>query len=107
MQFGLGLTKVIECPKPMVGRVIGKGGETIKGLQKQFSASIQIDQMQTPCKITITGPTQAVNDAERAVYDIIEDRGPPQGGGGYGGGGGGPYGGGGGGGHPGEGQGQW
>ncbi|MEW5315691.1 MAG: hypothetical protein WDW38_007101 [Sanguina aurantia] len=99
-KFGLGLTKVIECPKPMVGRVIGKGGETIKGLQKQFSASIQIDQMQTPCKITITGPTQAVNDAERAVYDIIEDRnGPPPGAGGYGGGGGGPYGGGGGGGH--------
>ncbi len=29
----------------MVGRVIGKAGETIKALQKQFQCNIQIDQV--------------------------------------------------------------
>jgi hypothetical protein len=27
--------QLVECPKEMVGRVIGRGGETIKGLQSQ------------------------------------------------------------------------
>lgn len=33
VQFGAGISRVVECPKGMVGRVIGKGGETIKALQ--------------------------------------------------------------------------
>ncbi len=86
IQFGQGITRVIECPKHMVGRIIGKGGETVKGLQKQFAASIQIEQNAVPCKVTITGPPPAVAAVERAVMDLIEDR--PMGGpgGGYGGG---------------------
>ena len=35
---------VVECPKEMVGRIIGRGGETIKGLQAQTGARVQIDQ---------------------------------------------------------------
>nr|ADI46928.1 CRB1m [Volvox carteri f. nagariensis] len=70
-RFGVGSTEVVECPKAMVGRVIGKGGETIKDLQKRFSASIQIDQGSTPCKITITGPAQTVSSARRAIEDLI------------------------------------
>ena len=50
-QFGQGITKEIECPKHMVGRIIGKGGETVKTLQRQFAASIQIDQNAVPCKV--------------------------------------------------------
>jgi hypothetical protein len=34
-------TAVVECPKSMVGRVIGKGGETIKALQQYTGAMIQ------------------------------------------------------------------
>ena len=103
-QFGQGITREIECPKHMVGRIIGKGGETVKGLQRQFAASIQIEQNATPCKVTITGPPDAVMAAEHAIMGLIEDR--PMGGGGpmggYGGGrppfgGPAPYGGGGGG----------
>jgi far upstream element-binding protein len=41
-QYGVGTTKTVECPKSVVGRVIGKGGETIKGLQKQFGTSVQV-----------------------------------------------------------------
>jgi far upstream element-binding protein len=72
----VGITKILDCPKPMVGRVIGKGGETIKTLQKQFGASIQIDQNSMPCKITVTGSQGAVESAVRAVTDLIQN---PQG----------------------------
>ena len=33
----------------MVGRVIGKSGETIKALQKHFGCNIQIDQAVQVC----------------------------------------------------------
>lgn len=74
MQYGIGVTRAIDCPKTVVGRVIGKGGETIKSLQKQFGTSIQIDQSCNPCKITIAGPSHSTNACERAIIDIIEDR---------------------------------
>lgn len=81
----MGATRTLECPKAVVGRVIGKGGETIKSLQKQYGASIQIDQSCNPCKITVAGPQQACMACERAITDIIEDRPLAQGQGGYGG----------------------
>ena len=46
-----GQGQVIDCPKDMVGRVIGRGGETIKGLQHHSGARIQIDQTNDPCKV--------------------------------------------------------
>ncbi len=64
-QHGQGITRVLDCPKHMVGRIIGKGGETVKGMQKQFATSIQIEQNGNPCKVTITGPPHAVDGAER------------------------------------------
>nr|BCL66196.1 C1, subunit of the circadian RNA-binding protein CHLAMY1 [Volvox reticuliferus] len=70
-RFGVGSTEVVECPKAMVGRIIGKGGETIKDLQKRFNASIQIDQGSTPCKVTITGPGHAILSARRAIEDLV------------------------------------
>ncbi len=82
----MGQSRVLACPKNIVGRIIGKGGETIKTLQKQFSVSIQIDQNTVPCKVTIAGQQSAIQAAERAITDIIEDR-PHAGGGGGGGGG--------------------
>ena len=36
VQFGAGVSRIVECPKGMVGRVIGKGGETIKALQRTY-----------------------------------------------------------------------
>jgi far upstream element-binding protein len=35
---------VVDCPKNLVGRVIGRGGETIQMLQAKTGARIQIDQ---------------------------------------------------------------
>lgn len=63
--------KLVDCPKEMVGRVIGRGGETIKGLQSQTGARIQIDQTATPCTVTITGNPYCVEAAARAVTDVI------------------------------------
>ena len=63
--------QLVECPKEMVGRVIGRGGETIKGLQSQTGARIQIDQAASPCTVTITGDPYCVDAATRAVTDVI------------------------------------
>ena len=87
-QYGAGIQKEIPCPKGMVGRVIGKGGETIKALQKNFGANIQIDQTTDPMKITIAGQPPAVEACAASVQEIVNGGnpylGPPGDGGGYG-----------------------
>lgn len=62
----------------MVGRVIGKGGETIKALQKQTGATVQIEQTGDPCKVTISGLPPAVDRAAGMVQDIINGGNPLQ-----------------------------
>jgi KH domain len=75
-QYGAGVTKSMDCPRSMVGRVIGKGGETIKALQKQFQANIQIDQNPDPMKISIAGQPGNVEAAAQAVLEIINGGNP-------------------------------
>ncbi|KAK9862096.1 hypothetical protein WJX84_010722 [Apatococcus fuscideae] len=62
---------VVECPKSMVGRVIGKGGETIKALQQYTGAVIQVDQSREPTRVTISGTTRALTLASSMVQDIV------------------------------------
>jgi far upstream element-binding protein len=83
MQWGLGTSRTMSCAKLMVGRVIGKQGETIKQLQRNTGANIQIDQSGDPCTITITGQNANINNAMRDINTIINDNGMG-GGGGYG-----------------------
>jgi rRNA processing protein Krr1/Pno1 len=71
--------------KSMVGRVIGKQGETIKQLQRNTGANIQIDQSSDPCTITVTGQNANITNAMRDITTIVNDNG--MGGGGYGRGG--------------------
>jgi len=80
MQYGAGVSKVIECNKSIVGRVIGKGGDTIKTLQRNFGANIQIDQSTDPMKITIAGQPGSVEAAAAAVKEIVEGGNPYLGG---------------------------
>ena len=61
----------VRCPKEMVGRVIGRGGEAVKGLQATTGARIQIDQSASPCVVTITGNPRCVDAAARAVADVV------------------------------------
>ena len=65
-------TAVVECPKSMVGRVIGKGGETIKALQQYTGAMIQIDQSTDPTRVTIAGSPQSLQLAVSMVSDIVK-----------------------------------
>lgn len=64
-------TDVIACPKKMVGRVIGKNGETIKALQNYTGAQIQIDQRVDPTRVSIAGPPKALITAHNMVQDIV------------------------------------
>eukprot|EP00613_Pedinella_sp_CCMP2098_P073364 CAMPEP_0171907934 /NCGR_PEP_ID=MMETSP0993-20121228/7410_1 /TAXON_ID=483369 /ORGANISM="non described non described, Strain CCMP2098" /LENGTH=425 /DNA_ID=CAMNT_0012540361 /DNA_START=52 /DNA_END=1325 /DNA_ORIENTATION=+ len=85
-----GPNTVLDCPKTIVGRVIGRGGETINDLQARSGAKIQIDQQVSegsPCKIQISGSPQTVELAIKMVTDIMNG-GPLPGQGGMMGGGG-------------------
>eukprot|EP00803_Ostreobium_quekettii_P001478 evm.model.scf_100EXC.9 EVM.evm.TU.scf_100EXC.9 scf_100EXC:61527-62924(+) len=70
-KYGVGMTKVLDCPRAMVGHVIGKGGETIKALQRDTGAAVQLDQNVEPCKVTLSGPPQKVQAAADMVQEII------------------------------------
>jgi len=65
-------TTTVECPKSMVGRVIGKNGETIKALQSYSGALIQIDQTVEPTKVTISGTPHSLSLAVSMVTDIVK-----------------------------------
>ncbi|PNW86132.1 hypothetical protein CHLRE_02g074511v5 [Chlamydomonas reinhardtii] len=62
---------VMECPRSMVGRVIGKSGETVKALQTYTGATIQIDQSVDPTRVSISGAAYSVNLAVSIITDII------------------------------------
>lgn len=38
-------TRTMECPPGIVGRIIGRGGETIRSLQSASGAHILVDQV--------------------------------------------------------------
>lgn len=61
----------VDCPKSMVGRVIGKNGETIRALQNYSGALIQIDQTVDPMKVTISGTPESLRLAVSMVSDIV------------------------------------
>ena len=69
-------SRVVECPKSMVGRVIGKGGETIKKIQASTRAVVQIQQENDPCLITISGSHPAVESASSIVEEIARGGAP-------------------------------
>ncbi|KAF6259844.1 hypothetical protein COO60DRAFT_964922 [Scenedesmus sp. NREL 46B-D3] len=77
-KHGVGSTVTLQCPRGIVGRVIGKGGETIKGLQRKYHVSIQIDQGGDPMNVTITGPKHTSEACRQEVMALISDpMGPP------------------------------
>lgn len=70
-------TTNMECPKQLVGRVIGKGGETINELQRRSGARIQIEQRVpegAPCIVEIQGDEAAVQEAIRLVQEVMSGR---------------------------------
>jgi far upstream element-binding protein len=65
----------VDCPKPIVGRIIGKGGETINQLQQRSGTKMQVDQtsmpLGQPCKVMISGSPQNVALAVQMVNELI------------------------------------
>ena len=104
----------VECPKACIGRVIGRGGDTVSRIQRETQAKVHIDQNVpegAPVKVNISGYEAAVHAAIKLVQDIMVNgsagfsgggggvgvgggygQQPQQQMGGYGGGGGGGYG---------------
>ena len=50
--------QTLEVAKIHVGKIIGRGGETINMVQAKSGAKVQIDQNTIPCKVLISGNPQ-------------------------------------------------
>lgn len=64
----------LESAKAYVGRLIGRGGETINLIQSRSGARVQIEQNVpegAPCRVNITGNPQNVAIAAQIIQDII------------------------------------
>jgi len=72
-----GRTLTFDCPRTLVGRVIGKGGETINELQRRSGARIQIEQRVPeghPCVVEVQGDDVAVEEARRLIHEVMAGR---------------------------------
>lgn len=61
----------MSCPSGIVGRIIGKGGCTIKGIQIYTGAVIQVNQRVEPVKVVVTGYPESVGVATSMINDIL------------------------------------
>jgi hypothetical protein len=63
---------VYQCPRELVGRLIGRNGVTIKGLQLFTCTVIEIDQKPNPAQVIVLGATaEATSLALSIVQDIV------------------------------------
>jgi far upstream element-binding protein len=67
------MTRVITVPNSMVGIVIGRGGETIKGIQARTGARVQVSKDATAPEreITLSGSDQAVQYAQHEIDQLV------------------------------------
>lgn len=61
----------LTCPRALVGRVIGKHGTTVKGIQMFSQAIVDIDQATDEATITIQGSEEGTQVAKRMILDIV------------------------------------
>lgn len=68
-------TKTIQVPSQAVGMIIGKGGETIKDLQRTSGCKINVHQPKAPDHnrdIDLEGTPQAMEEAERVIWEKVD-----------------------------------
>jgi len=64
-----------RCDKKVVGRLIGPRGATIKQIQADTGASINVDSDKTPCLVTITAEgASSLAHCQRLVLEIIDPK---------------------------------
>ncbi|XP_043705828.1 far upstream element-binding protein 1-like isoform X2 [Telopea speciosissima] len=74
-----GTSKTIDIPNGRVGVIIGKGGETIKYLQLQSGAKIQVtrDMDADPNSLTrmveLVGTAEQISKAEQLISDVLSE----------------------------------
>ena len=69
------IEKTIKVPSEAVGMIIGKGGETIKDLQKTSGCKINVNQPHPPDvtrDIDLAGTARSMADAERVIWEKVE-----------------------------------
>jgi rRNA processing protein Krr1/Pno1 len=65
------ITRIV-CSRSQVGRIIGKRGLTVRGIQLYANVTIDIDQSHEPAEVLITGESSsAVTLAACIVVDVI------------------------------------
>lgn len=68
------VTEIIKVPNDRVGLIIGKGGETIKMIQKECNVKLNIEQQpddNLERALSITGTKENVQFATEAVYERV------------------------------------
>lgn len=71
----------MQVPMSLVGRVIGKGGDTIQRLQRESGARIDVNTNSgDPCPVRITGSRDAVSRARYMLHEVLERGGVTMGG---------------------------
>ncbi|XP_052624791.1 uncharacterized protein LOC128132309 [Lactuca sativa] len=72
-------SKKIDIPNRRVGVIIGKGGETIKYLQMQSGAKIQVtrdmdsDSHSLTQTVELTGTSESIAKAEQLIKDVLAE----------------------------------
>jgi len=72
--YGNEAKQMIEVPKMIVGKIIGRGGETITMIQRKSGARAMVDQQVPegmPCKVNITGTPQTVAACAQIIQEIM------------------------------------
>ncbi|WPH04159.1 Hypothetical protein R9X50_00704600 [Acrodontium crateriforme] len=68
------IEKSIHVPSEAVGMIIGKGGETIKDMQRSTGCKINVNQPERPDinrKIDLSGSASALAEAERIIWEKV------------------------------------
>ncbi|KAK4507104.1 hypothetical protein PRZ48_000838 [Zasmidium cellare] len=69
------IEKTIQVPSEAVGMIIGKGGETIKDMQRTTGCKINVNQPKPPDhtrNIDLAGNPRAMEEAERIIWEKVE-----------------------------------
>ncbi|KAJ1472919.1 hypothetical protein T484DRAFT_1838399 [Baffinella frigidus] len=71
-------TKVIDIPNDSCGRIIGKGGATIKQMESQSGAKIRMKSESAPGsstkELTLEGPPECIAAAQVLIMDKVNEK---------------------------------